>query len=545
MKKNRACLAIIILMALHTATLFARAQTARPSFYPGEVFKTKQFSASMTDGAVWFLNSGGNTWKRVTNGQAFRHGESVRTGNNGYIAIIWQDKAAIFIKPNTAVRLLNPMATADVPAIQIHYGEVLASVLEEGKLDIQTAHFEAAAEFSEVTVAVAENSSRITALAGRTSVIAEGQNPLLVEPGYSLTFTQKEVSSERISLDQEYQSFRRFKNLLERLRVTERRRNKEISFSLESLELNGEYLANMPQEDGLYQIRTPDYTIPKEIILQFRVFPPPPEPYRFEAEINKDLVFPIMELENAIHRVRFATPSIPEFYVKIFVIEESGNRRLLAHIGFSVINKNLATIAANKFIDGFRHAFEKKDLNWLMDNIDPEYRDHMGNSRSDFLKLFEDDLRNYRNITLWMRPFKFEYKNCDIAVHMNYRVSGLSRDFTYRYKDSGSEIFTLRPVNGKYMLHSKIAGMFFNRMRVAIDLRQSVLRGRVVDERNQSPMEGVKVTLQGTSHTAYTNSFGEYIFYNVKPGKYTVNFFKNGYANLTATNVELRPAGEI
>ena len=81
-------------------------------------------------------------------------------------------------------------------------------------------------------------------------------------------------------------------------------------------------------------------------------------------------------------------------------------------------------------------------------------------------------------------------------------------------------------------------------MKTTIDLRKAVLRGRVTDERTGYPLEGVKVILAGTNYTATTDSMGEYIIYNVEPGRYNVQFSKNGYGNITATSVTLSPAGE-
>ena len=81
-------------------------------------------------------------------------------------------------------------------------------------------------------------------------------------------------------------------------------------------------------------------------------------------------------------------------------------------------------------------------------------------------------------------------------------------------------------------------------MKTTIDLRKAVLRGRVVDERTGSPIEGVKVTVGGTDLKAVTDSMGEYIIYNVEPGRYNIYFSKNGYGNLTAASVTLGPAGE-
>jgi hypothetical protein len=58
------------------------------------------------------------------------------------------------------------------------------------------------------------------------------------------------------------------------------------------------------------------------------------------------------------------------------------------------------------------------------------------------------------------------------------------------------------------------------------------------------PLSGVNVTVRGTSFSAITDSMGEYVIYNMPPGRYDVKFAKNGYGELTATTVTLKPAGE-
>lgn len=53
------------------------------------------------------------------------------------------------------------------------------------------------------------------------------------------------------------------------------------------------------------------------------------------------------------------------------------------------------------------------------------------------------------------------------------------------------------------------------------------LAGVVTDAETGSPIEGVKVTING--QTTYTDSDGAYAFVGLAPGSYTVTFEKAGY----------------
>jgi protocatechuate 3,4-dioxygenase beta subunit len=156
----------------------------------------------------------------------------------------------------------------------------------------------------------------------------------------------------------------------------------------------------------------------------------------------------------------------------------------------------------------------------------------------------EDTLRRYRDVRLTLHPFRFEISGGNTIVHLNYRMSALTADWNFRYEDRGSEVITLRPEDGEMRLYSKTAGMFFNRLKVAVDLRQGIVRGRITDERTKRPVSGVSVTVRNTNYHTTTDSMGEYVIYNMNPGTYDLRFHKNGYGELTATRVTVKPAGE-
>ena len=57
------------------------------------------------------------------------------------------------------------------------------------------------------------------------------------------------------------------------------------------------------------------------------------------------------------------------------------------------------------------------------------------------------------------------------------------------------------------------------------------LYGTVTDAETGSPIEGVKVTINGL--ITYTNSSGAYGFEGLTPGSYTITFEKEGYETET------------
>ncbi|GAI65913.1 unnamed protein product [marine sediment metagenome] len=59
----------------------------------------------------------------------------------------------------------------------------------------------------------------------------------------------------------------------------------------------------------------------------------------------------------------------------------------------------------------------------------------------------------------------------------------------------------------------------------------ATLYGVVTNAETGSPIEGVKVTINGL--VTYTNSSGAYGFEGLTPGSYTITFEKEGYETVT------------
>jgi hypothetical protein len=235
---------------------------------------------------------------------------------------------------------------------------------------------------------------------------------------------------------------------------------------------------------------------------------------------------------------------MPEFLFAVHAVDSLGRKVRIYRAGFEVVNQLRKQQLARKFCQELQMAMQRRNHIWLRNHLSREYTDWQGNTYFDFLKMSEDILRQYRDVRLSLHPFRYEYTDNKIKIHLNYRLTALTSDWTFRYDDRGSDIFTLVHEDGYWRLYSKVSGLFFSRLKVAVDLRQGVLKGRITDERTKRPLSGVVVKIQGTRFATTTNSMGEYIFYNVTPGEYDLKFFKNGYGELTATKVKVSPSGE-
>ncbi len=65
------------------------------------------------------------------------------------------------------------------------------------------------------------------------------------------------------------------------------------------------------------------------------------------------------------------------------------------------------------------------------------------------------------------------------------------------------------------------------------------IAGRVTDGASGDPLVGTNVIVEGTAFGAATDANGEYFIINLPPGSYDVKFSMIGYAEFTATGVEV------
>ena len=549
MKRNYLkVLFILLLPLLCCSEVFALAKTALPDYHDEDYHVPGHLIVSMCDGPVYYCSSGERKWKKIINGQSIMHGDSIRTLENAYLVLSWDADNMIMIKPNSGLKvLITPEAKNYSLCLQLFTAEVMVSARNSAQISTESRFGKSLVTLGDSSIITNDNQQLIRAAKGQTlfKTTLEG-NEVTIPEGYVLEMEPSGAAKPLYQFDifTEYENYKRFENWIKRFEEQHIKKSRDITYRIDSVKINGEFISNMPNERNLFMIETDNKRIPKSILFQFKITPPPPPDQRFELSIGKDLVYAVRESRDGYHEVNFRVPSIPEFFVTINQIDSINRRVRIYNAGFSVFNKRLAELKARDFCKELSEAVRKRDQLWFRKYVAKDFRDFQGNTWTDFSLVTQTIMRNYRDIRLMIHPFRFEFRKGETLVHVNYRLTALTANWRYRYDDKGSDIYTLKAEEGVWKLKSKVSGMFFNRMKTTIDLRKAVLRGRVTDERTGSPVEGVKVTLAGTDYTATTDSMGEYIIYSVEPGKYNILFSKNGYANITATSVTLSPAGE-
>ena len=548
-KKLLKTLFVLLLPLLCCGEVFALAKTALPDYHDDDYYVPGHLIVAMCDGPVYFCPSGERSWQPVKNGQTVMHGDSLRTLSNGYIALSWDAKNMVLVKPNSGIRvMIFPEGKNYKLQLQLFTAEIMLSARDSAQMVTESRFGTSLVTLGDCSIISNDNQEIIRSAKGQTlfKQTLDG-NEITVPEGYVLEMEPSGAAKPlcQFNIATEYENYKRFDNWLKRFEQQHQKRlPSEIFYKIDSVKINGEFLSNMQHENGLYQIETADKRIPKNILFQFKLTPLPPPQQRFEVSLGKDLVYAVREGRDNYYEVNFALPSIPEFFVTINQLDNINRRVRIFNAGFSVYNKRLAELKAREFCKQMSEAVSKRDQLWFRKYVAKDFRDFQGNTWTDFSLVCQTIMRNYRDIRLMIHPFRFEFRKGETLVHVNYRLTALTGNWRYRYDDKGSDIYTLKAEEGVWKLRSKVSGMFFNRMKTTIDLRKAVLRGRVVDERTGSPIEGVKVTVGGTDLKAVTDSMGEYVIYNVEPGRYNIYFTKNGYGNLTAASVTLSPAGE-
>ena len=548
-KKLLKTLLILLMPLFGCSQVFALAKTALPDYHDDDYYVPGHLIVSMCDGPVYFCPSGERSWQQVKNGQTIMHGDSLRTLQNGYLALTWDAKNMVLVKPNSGLRvMIFPESKGYKLQLQLFTAEIMLSARNSAQMVTESRFGSSLVTLGDCSVISNDNQEIIRAAKGQVLFKqALNNSEMTIPEGYVLEMEPSGSAKPlcQFNIATEYENYKRFENWLKRFeRQHQRRSPSEIFYKIDSVKINGEFLSNMQHENGLYQIETADKRIPKNILFQFKLTPLPPPQQRFEVSLGKDLVYAVREGRDDYYEVNFALPSIPEFFVTINQVDDINRRVRIFNAGFSVFNKRLAELKAREFCKQMSEAVTKRDQLWFRKYVAKDFRDFQGNTWTDFSLVCQTIMRNYRDIRLMIHPFRFEFRKGETLVHVNYRLTALTGNWRYRYDDKGSDIYTLKAEEGVWKLRSKVSGMFFNRMKTTIDLRKAVLRGRVVDERTGSPIEGVKVTVGGTDLKAVTDSMGEYVIYNVEPGRYNIYFSKNGYGNLTAASVTLSPAGE-
>ena len=503
--------------------------------------------AVFLDGPVYFNHQGRKEWKPVNDRQTFIDGDAIRTGNHGYAVLSYSTDNLLLIKPKSGIRfVIDPKLS---PRVLARVGEatMLLSTRDSQSIQIEGRQGTLWVCTGEATYQSNKNHDMIKTLRGTGLFRAVGSAEAIKIPeGSAIEVDNQSALSALMSFDtrMEYDSFRRFNTYLSNFDVTHKIMSSEINYKVDSVLMNERFVSNLEVDADGYRILDPGAEpAPKSIHLRLKVTPYPRPEDRFEVYLNKDLIYALREGREGYHEVNFPLPTFPEFFIKIHYIDSLGRRERIFESRFVVFNRHRKIEEIKVFLERLSTAFSRRDTIFFRDHISREYKDWYGNTYFDFTQTIDDTLRSYRDIRLILHPHTFKFKGDLVQVNMNYRLTALTGSWNYRYEDLGSELMTISFEDGEYRIKSKAKGMFFQRMKVAVDLRQGILRGRVIDEISGLPIVDAAVRLLNTGMKTATDSMGEYIIYNIPAGKYDLEISKNGYGKTTITKVDIVPTG--
>lgn len=528
--------------------LMAKEDTNRLARLSQHGYVDQQLTVIFCDGPVYYRSFNENAWHRVEQHQTLLHGDSLRTGNHGYAVLAWSADNLIMVKPKSGIRFtVHPQQLPQL-SLQLFKATLMISARDSGLIEVEGKHSNVVVNHGETSIQSNDNHEIIKAVKGQAACRLSGNSEAQVVPeSYALEILAdgSEKPLTMIDPQAEYHAFRRFSSWLNRFSELHAQTSLEIPFAVDQVKINDQFISNLRvNEKGYYEIDSGHEKMVSTIHLQFKITPYPGPHDRFEFYLGKNLAYAVREGAEGYHEVVFPVPSIPDFLCAIHSVDSLGRKVRILKAGFTIHNQRSRKEIARKFCGEMVQAMGRRDHVWLRDHVSRDYNDWLGNTYFDFLKMSEDSLRLYRDVRLSLHPFRYEFQDGKIKIHLNYRLSALTGNWNFRYEDRGSDIFTIAWEEGYWRLTSKVSGLFFARLKVAIDLRMGLLSGRVVDERTSSPVSGARVTIQGTRFTTTTDSMGEYKFYNVPPGEYDLKFSKNGFGEVTATKVTVKAAGE-
>lgn len=507
-----------------------------------------QLVAVFVDGPVFFNHLGQNEWKRVTQRQTFIDGDAIRTDNHGYAVLAWSTDNLLLIKPKSGLRFrLDPRGTPRVLA-RLHRATLLLSSRDSRHVQIEGRNGSLWVPQGEATIQSNDLHDQVRVLKGEGEYRMVGSaDPVKIPEGYGIELDHHGRDSALTAFDLrlEYDSYRRFNTWLRNFDQLHERMSTELSYRVDSVLVNGKFVSNLETDPDGFRVLDPGAEpAPRDIHFRVKITPYPRPQDRFEVYLNKDLIYALREGTDGYHEVRFRVPAFPEFFVKIHYLDSKGRRDRIFDSRFVIFNRHRKIMEVRQFLKQLSLAFERRDLVFLRDHISREYRDWYGNTYFDFTRLLDDTLRTYRDLRLILHPHTFKFRRDQVQVNMNYRLTALTGNWTWRYEDLGSELMTLVFTDGDWRIRSKAKGLFFQRLKVAVDLRQGILRGRVTDEVSGRPIGGVRVRILDTSMATTTDSMGEYVIYNIPPGTYDVEFAKNGFGKTTVSEFKVVPTGD-
>ncbi len=505
----------------------------------------------LVDGPCYFAHNEQNAWYPLKEGQILVHGDLIRTGDHGYLAVAYSLRNLVLIKPKSGLRLRLDNGGADNGRPSLTFEPRFATVMlaceDATDISIESPKANFTLSRGEATVQVTRDGETYRAVRGDALVRLTGDRThrKLAEGTYlEIAPDGKDHGPLRYDTSIETEAFRRFANLRERFAKELAAMSPEVTFKASDLLLNGTMIGRMPTDPTGFKVFTlGDRPAPKRLDLRFKLHPYPTPRDRFEIQLGTEVVYPVTELGDGGFACVFPTPSFPEIDLRLFGVDHLGRRQLVHRERIVIPNRSARIDAIRAFLHQLELAFTRADWQYVREHIAWDYRDSFGMTYDDFYRLIEDSLRQYRDVRLRLFPHNFNFQQDRVQVAVSYNLTAIAPSLIGRFESRGSDLLSLVEQDGQWKITSKFRGLFFQRFRHVLDERRGVIIGQVTNEIDGSPVSGATVSIAHTRYRTTTDGLGEYTFYNLPPGRYDLEISKNGFGSLTLTSVEVRATG--
>ncbi|MBF0407643.1 MAG: carboxypeptidase regulatory-like domain-containing protein [Candidatus Riflebacteria bacterium] len=496
-----------------------------------------EIAAVFVDGPVYVNHQRETFWTRLPESNSLLNGDAIKTENFGWAVFSINNRGLILVRPYSELIFSCTEGVDKKFTVLMKSGSILVSCEENNNITVAGENLNFCLKYGDASYESDGKSHTLCALKSEVYYRLPGsKSSKTLRESYSFQIGKDGIEKNHFQFNTsiEYEKFRRLNAYLKR----------DIKYQTDTFLINGKFVSSMETDsEGFRIIDSGDGPVPKMLNLRIKITPYPLPQDNFELYINKKLIYLLKETGNGFYHANIVLPAFPEFELKIHHVNFEGKKEQIYSCSFTFLGKQRKKTSIRDFFNSLSDAFSRRDSIFIRNSISREYRDGFGNSYFEFIRHIENSLREHRDIRVTFHPHTFEFKDSLAKVKMNYRLTALGENWDWRYEDKGSDIISLIYSDGKWLIKAKEKGMFFQRIKVTLDLRLGILKGRVTDESSNRAVSGVKIRILNTSLQTTSDSMGDYVFYHLPPGKYDLEIFKNGYGKIVVSNVEVKSTG--
>ncbi|MBF0546664.1 MAG: carboxypeptidase regulatory-like domain-containing protein [Candidatus Riflebacteria bacterium] len=502
---------------------------------------------AFVDGPVYVNHIRETVWRRIQDREGFLNGDALKTENFGWIVVCFNNLGLVLVRPKSTLSFSYSQAPSIGLKIKLLSGSMLLSGENGNQIEVEGRNLNFNFVGGEASFYCDGKSDLLKSLKSGVYYRPRGASKSIsLKESYYVEIDEKGKESRQIQFntDMEYEEFRRLAAYLDHFKTAIKKYSTEIQYRVDTVMLNGKFVSSLETDsEGFRIIDSGPGPVPRMLQIKMKFTPYPRPDDNFEIFINKDLVYLLKEGREGFYEANIILPSFPEFNMKVHYVNPTGKKEKIFDCSFSLLSKARKMADIRDFLSQLSNAFSRRDTIYLFDRISPDYRDGFGNTYQDMVRSLEEGLRNWRDVRVDFHPHTFEFKDDIARVNMNYRVTALGENWDWRYDELGSDLMTLHYQNGKWQIKAKEKGLFFQTIKVSIDLRLGILKGRVTDEASGHPLSGAIVRLINKPYHTTTDIMGDYVFYNLPVGRYNVEITKNGYGKISISNIDVYATG--